>query len=492
MNTMYEPVIGLEIHIQLLTNSKLFCHCSTCFGAPQNTQVCPVCLGMPGVLPVLNERAIEFGIRLALATHCSIAERSIFARKNYFYPDLPKGYQISQFEDPLCSNGFIEVNDTESTHRIRITRIHIEEDAGKSIHAEEYVDADQTLIDLNRCGVPLLELVTEPDIRSPQEAYLFLTKLKQLVQYLDICDGNMEQGSLRCDANISIRPLHSKTLGIKTELKNMNSFKGVEKALEFEFNRQVQEIQNGNRIKQVTLMWDDKLNCVVPMRSKEMAHDYRYFPDPDLVPVIIRHSTIDTIQKKLPELPEDKLKRFMEDYKLPQYDAEVLTESKEIADYFEAVAKEIKDYKSVSNWIMGDVLRSLNEGKITINEFAIEPGRLSELLHLIEKKVINLTIAKTLFTKMMSDKRAPSELVTQLGLSQVSDTTEISALIDKILGQHQKEVADYLSGKVKIFGFLVGQIMRESKGRANPQVVNEILKDKLEKQRESNWGCIKS
>ncbi len=480
MELTYEPVIGLEIHVQLLTHSKLFCNCSTCFGAPPNTQVCPICLGLPGVLPVLNEKAIEFGIKLALVTHCDIAEKSVFARKNYFYPDLPKGYQISQFENPLCSGGYIDVDLEGSTNRVRLTRIHIEEDAGKSIHSEEFVDANQTLIDLNRCGVPLLELVTEPDIHSPHEAYLFLTKLKQLVQYLDICDGNMEEGSLRCDANISVRPVNSAKLGVKTELKNMNSFKGVERALDYEIKRQIAEIQRGNRIQLVTLMWDDKLNAAIPMRSKEMAHDYRYFPDPDLVPVVIHTSMIREIEAALPELPDAKLTRFMIDYNLPHYDAEIITESRDIADYFEAVAVHTEDYKSISNWILGDVLRILHDQKISIDKFPVDPVRLSELLSLVEKQTINLKTARTLFTSMLSDKRSPSKIVSQGGLHQVSDTSEIAGLIDKILQEHCEEVAAYLTGKDKLFGFLVGQIMRESKGRANPKLVNEILRDKLE------------
>ena len=482
-NSKYEPVIGLEIHVQLLTNTKLFCKCSTSFGAEPNSQVCPICLGMPGVLPVLNEKAIEFGIKLALATHCKIAPKSIFARKNYFYPDLPKGYQISQFENPLCQNGYIDIELDQTIKRVRLTRIHLEEDAGKSIHAEEFVNKNQTFVDLNRCGVPLLEIVSEPDIRSPHEAYLFLNKLKQLVQYLDICDGNMEEGSLRCDANISVRPENTTELGVKTELKNMNSFKGVERALEFEINRQINELNQGNKIEQVTLMWDDKANNAIPMRSKEMAHDYRYFPDPDLVPVLIKQSTIDEIRETLPELPDIKIKRFISDYNLPEYDANVLTEVKDIANYFDDVVKQTKDPKLTSNWIMSDVLRTLNEQKIKITEFPIEAFRLSELINLIKKQIINAKTGKSIFIEMLTNNESPSKIVSEKGLNQVSDESEISTMIDDVLNENNDEVVAYVAGKDKLFSFFVGQIMRRSKGRANPKLVNQILKQKLDSKR---------
>jgi len=482
-NSKYEPVIGLEIHVQLLTNTKLFCKCSTSFGAEPNSQVCPICLGMPGVLPVLNEKAIEFGIKLALATHCKIAPKSIFARKNYFYPDLPKGYQISQFENPLCQNGYIDIELDQTIKRVRLTRIHLEEDAGKSIHAEEFVNKNQTFVDLNRCGVPLLEIVSEPDIRSPHEAYLFLNKLKQLVQYLDICDGNMEEGSLRCDANISVRPENKSELGVKTELKNMNSFKGVERALEFEINRQINELNQGNKIEQVTLMWDDKANNAIPMRSKEMAHDYRYFPDPDLVPVLIKQSTIDEIRETLPELPDIKIKRFISDYNLPEYDANVLTEVKDIANYFDDVVKQTKDPKLTSNWIMSDVLRTLNEQKIKITEFPIEAFRLSELINLIKKQIINAKTGKSIFIEMLTNNESPSKIVSEKGLNQVSDESEISTMIDDVLNENNDEVVAYVAGKDKLFSFFVGQIMRRSKGRANPKLVNQILKQKLDSKR---------
>jgi len=387
----YEAVIGLEIHAQLLTNSKAFCGCSTKFGLPPNSNVCPICLGMPGTLPVLNKRVVEFAIKLGLATHCKIRTYSIFARKNYFYPDLPKGYQISQYEEPICYDGYVEIElKNGEKKKIRLRRIHMEEDAGKSIHDQ---DVD-TLIDINRCGVPLLEIVTEPDINTPQEAALYLTKIRQLVQYLDICDGNMEEGSLRCDANVSVRLKGEKKLGTKTEVKNMNSIKNVEKALEYEINRQIQILESGGTVIQETLLWDAGAGVVRPMRSKEEAHDYRYFPEPDLVPVVVPEEWINEIKKSLPELPEEKRDRFMKQYKLPKYDAEVLTSSKALADYYEQCVKYIDDYKSVSNWIMVEVLKILNERQIDIADFKVKPEHLAMLINLVNEGKINQTTAK--------------------------------------------------------------------------------------------------
>ena len=418
----YEAVIGLEIHAQLLTNSKAFCGCSTKFGLPPNSNVCPICLGMPGTLPVLNKRVVEFAIKLGLATHCKIRTYSIFARKNYFYPDLPKGYQISQYEEPICYDGYVEIElKNGEKKKIRLRRIHMEEDAGKSIHDQ---DVD-TLIDINRCGVPLLEIVTEPDINTPQEAALYLTKIRQLVQYLDICDGNMEEGSLRCDANVSVRLKGEKKLGTKTEVKNMNSIKNVEKALEYEINRQIQILESGGTVIQETLLWDAGAGVVRPMRSKEEAHDYRYFPEPDLVPVVVPEEWINEIKKSLPELPEEKRDRFMKQYKLPKYDAEVLTSSKALADYYEQCVKYIDDYKSVSNWIMVEVLKILNERQIDIADFKVKPEHLAMLINLVNEGKINQTTAKMVLEEISETGEEPDSLIERKGLLQISDESFI-------------------------------------------------------------------
>lgn len=476
----YEPVIGLEVHAQLLTASKIFCRCSTAFGAPQNSQVCPICLGMPGVLPVLNRKAVEFAIRMGLATNCRIAAHSIFARKNYFYPDLPKGYQISQYEEPLCENGWVEIEMADGAlKRIGLTRIHLEEDAGKSVHAEEYVAENETLIDVNRCGTPLIEIVSEPDMRSPREAYLYLTRLRQLVRYLGICDGNMEEGSLRCDANISIRPVGVEKFGVKTELKNMNSFRNVEKAIEFEINRQIQLLEAGGQVVQQTMLWDANNGKVLPMRSKEEAHDYRYFPEPDLVPLRVEAKWREAIQSALPELPWARRHRFVEQYGLPQYDAEVLTDEQAVADYFDATAKLVKDAKLASNWVMGEVLRVLKEQKIGITQFALEPAAFAELLNLLADGIINAKIAKDVFEAMLTSGKAAKAIVAEKGLVQVSDTSVIEKAVAEIIAAHPQEVERYRNGEEKVFGFLVGQLMKATKGKANPKVVNEVLRKKL-------------
>ena len=477
----YEPIIGLEVHAQLLTDSKIFCRCGTVFGAPQNSQVCPVCLGMPGVLPVLNRTAIEFTVKMGLATNCHIAEHSIFARKNYFYPDLPKGYQISQYEEPLCENGWIEVElEDGALKRIGLTRIHLEEDAGKSVHAEEYVSENETLIDVNRCGTPLIEIVTEPDIRSPREAYLYLNRIRQLVRYLGICDGNMEEGSLRCDANISVRPVGEQKFGTKTELKNMNSFRNVEKALEFEINRQIQLLESGGKVVQQTLLWDAANGKIMPMRSKEQAHDYRYFPEPDLVPLRVDEKWREEIRASLPELPMARRNRFIEQLGLPKYDAEVLSDEKSIADYFDATAKLVKDAKMASNWVMGEVLRVLKEKKIEISSFSIAPPALAELLNLIADGTITNKIAKEVFEEMLAANKSAKIIVAEKGLVQVSDTSIIEKAADEVLATNPKEVERYRSGEEKVFGFLVGQLMKATRGKANPKVANAILKKKLE------------
>jgi aspartyl-tRNA(Asn)/glutamyl-tRNA(Gln) amidotransferase subunit B len=477
----YEPVIGLEVHAQLLTASKVFCRCSTKFGSDPNTQVCPICLGMPGVLPVLNQQAVEFAIRMGLATNCRIAPHSIFARKNYFYPDLPKGYQISQYEEPLCHDGYVDLELDGQLKRIGIIRIHLEEDAGKSVHAEAYVAANETLVDVNRCGVPLIEIVSQPEIRSPQEAYLYLTRLRQIVQYLEICDGNMEEGSLRCDANISVRPVGRETFGVKTELKNMNSFRGVEKALEFEVNRQINILENGGEVVQETMLWDADKNEAVPMRTKEYAHDYRYFPEPDLVPLEIDNTWIDEINKSLPELPLARKNRLVEQYHIPKYDAEVLTDNRPLADYFEEVAKSAGDAKSASNWVMGEVLRVLKENQTDINDFSVKPTDLGEMIKLIKSGTISGKIAKTVFEEMMTSGKQPEVIIKEKSLVQISDTSEIEKQVLSVLKENPTEVEKYLSGKQQLFGFLVGQVMKATRGKASPKLVNEILQRELNK-----------
>ncbi len=475
----YEAIIGLEVHAQLLTDSKVFCGCSTRFGAEPNTQTCPVCLGMPGVLPVLNKRAVEFAIRMGLATNCRIARFSRFARKNYFYPDLPKGYQISQYELPLCEDGSVEIELEDGRRKtIGIIRIHLEEDAGKSIH-DPAIAGEETLTDLNRCGVPLIEIVSKPDLRSPQEAYAYLVRLKQLVTYLDICDGNMEEGSLRCDANVSVRPKGSRAFGTKTEVKNMNSFRNVERALAYEIDRQIQVLTSGGTVEQETLLWDANQGVARTMRSKEEAHDYRYFPEPDLVPLTISEAWIEEIRARLPELPRAKKQRFMEQYQLRAYDADILTSSKELADYYEAVARECPDFRLTSNWIMSEVLGVLNEQKIDITQFPVPPEQLAELLNLIVKKTISNNIAKTVFKKMLETGRRAGDIVEKEGLAQISDASVLEEIVDKVLTENPKQVEQYLSGKEKVFGYFVGQVMRATRGKANPAEVNRILRNKL-------------
>ena len=476
MDSNYEAVIGLEVHAQLLTDTKIFCGCSTKFGNPPNTNVCPVCLGHPGVLPVLNKKVVEYSVLMGLATNCTINEESIFARKNYFYPDLPKGYQISQFEKPICENGFVTVETEDNKNKkIRIKRIHMEEDAGKSIHDQ----GEATLIDLNRTGVPLMEIVSEPDINSAKEAYQYMHKLHQLVTYLGICDGNMEQGSLRCDANISVRKKGESELGTRTEVKNMNSFRNVERAINYEIERQIDILEDGGQIVQETLLWNADKGKAAPMRGKEEAHDYRYFPDPDLMPVLVDDKWKVEIQNSMPELPDKRKQRFIDEYNLSIYDAEVLTSNKDIADYFEEVLQETNQFKIVSNWVMGEVSAYLNEKKISINEFPVRPKNLGKLINLIQKNVISGKIAKEVFMDMLDGDKDPEQIIKEKNLVQISDTSEIEKIIDSILDKNPSQVKQYLSGKEKVFGFFVGQIMRETKGKANPQIVNEMLREKL-------------
>ena len=467
------------MHAQLQTQSKIFSSASAAFGAEPNSHVTPICLGLPGVLPVLNKTAVVYAVRMALATNCRVNRRSIFARKNYFYPDLPKGYQISQYEEPLCEHGYLEIADEGTLKRIGITRIHLEEDAGKSVHAEAFVRGNETLIDINRCGVPLIEIVSEPDIRSPREAYLFLNAIRQIVQYLGICDGNMEEGSLRCDANVSIRPLGQSRFGTKTEVKNMNSFRNVERALEFEIARQRALLENGEQVDQQTLLWDADKNEAYSMRGKEDAHDYRYFPDPDLVPVEISDTWLAEIRATVPELPNARRLRIMADYGLPAYDAEILTDSRALADYFEALAQACGDGKSASNWVMGDVLRVLKEQGTTISAFALSPQSLAELLAFVQKGTISRNIARTVFDEMLASGKSAGAIIEEKGLVQISDAGKLAKTIAEVLDTNPSEAQKVLEGKEQVIGYLVGQVMRATRGKANPALVNELLRKAL-------------
>jgi len=472
----YELVVGLEVHCQLNTASKAFCGCSAQFGNHANTNVCPVCLALPGALPVLNRRVVEDAVKLGLATGCSIAPHSVLARKNYFYPDLPKGYQISQFEEPICSEGHLVIDVGDEIKDIRLIRIHIEEDAGKSIHDI----GDETYIDLNRSGVPLLEIVSYPDIRTAKEASAYLQKLRQIVKYLGISDGNMEEGSLRCDANVSLRPVGATEYGTRTEIKNMNSFKNVEKAIEFETERHREILDNGGVIVQETRLWDADKGETRSMRGKEFAHDYRYFPDPDLVPVLVDLETIERLRLELPEFPEVRALRFAEEYGIPAYDAGVLTVERELADYFEETVRISGDAKASSNWVMGEVMRTLKEKYLAIAEFSIAPERLGGLIRLISDGVISNTIAKQVFEVMLAEPLVAAEIVARDGLAQVSDTGAIESVVQEILDANPSQLAAYREGKTKLFGFFVGQCMSRMKGKANPQMVNEVLLKKLE------------
>jgi aspartyl-tRNA(Asn)/glutamyl-tRNA(Gln) amidotransferase subunit B len=485
LDERYEPVIGLEVHAQLRTATKAFCGCPTRFGDDPNTNVCPVCLGLPGTLPVLNRNLVEYILRMGLATGCTIAPRSTFARKNYFYPDLPKGYQISQYEDPICAGGAVEIDLEDGTRkRIGITRIHMEEDAGKSIHD---LDVD-TLVDVNRCGVPLIEIVSEPDLRSPREAALYMAKIRQIVTYLGICDGNMEEGSLRCDANVSVRRRGEEKFGTKTEVKNMNSFRYVERALEYEIDRQIRLIEDGGRVVQETLLWDANQNVAVPMRSKEEAHDYRYFPEPDLVPVAVDDAWRARVQGALPEFPTVRRDRFVSSLGLPRYDADVLTAEKPLADYFEETLRSLtaasgqpagESAKAASNWVMTDVLRVMGERKIGIDGFPVLPERLAGMIRLIQDGTISGKIAKDVFAEMLDHPGDPAAIVRAKGWTQVSDTGAIAEAVEGVVAANEAQVQKYRGGNEKVLGFFVGEVMKRMKGKANPGVVNALLKKRL-------------
>lgn len=475
----YETVIGLEVHVELKTNTKIFCNCSTEFGADPNHHVCPVCLGLPGVLPVLNKKVVEFGILAGLALNCEIAEFSKFDRKNYFYPDLPKAYQISQYDLPLAQNGYLEIDTREGSKRIGITRIHMEEDAGKLVHQGSISTSPYSLVDYNRTGVPLIEIVSEPDMSSPEEARAYLEKLKAIIQYTGVSDCKMQEGSLRCDANISIRPAGTKEFGTKTEIKNLNSFKALQRALTYEVERQIEVLEEGGQIVQETRTWDEDKGITLSLRSKEEAHDYRYFPEPDLVPVVISREWVDSIKKRLPEMPGEKRKRYVEEYGLPAYDAQVITTSKEMADFFEECVAGYPDAKTVSNWMMGDLSRLLNANNMDITQCRIKPSQLVEMLKLLDEGTISGKIAKTVFEEMFETGKDPGAIVEEKGLVQISDEAAIQGIIDEVIADNPKSVQDYKAGKKKAMGFLVGQVMKATKGKANPQVVNKILQEKL-------------
>jgi aspartyl-tRNA(Asn)/glutamyl-tRNA(Gln) amidotransferase subunit B len=475
----YEPVIGLEVHVQLLTNTKIFCGCSTRFGDAPNSNVCPICLGLPGTLPVLNKRVVEMAARASLALHCTVHEHSRFARKNYFYPDLPKGYQISQYELPLATGGWIEVEHAGAKKRIGITRLHVEEDAAKNLHEGFSQSATKAYIDYNRCGTPLCEIVSEPDIRTPEEAYAYLTTLRQIMLYTGVSDCNMEEGSLRCDANVSVRPRGSSAFGTKVEVKNLNSFRYLQKALEYEIERHIGVIENGGHISQETRLWNQPAGRTESMRSKEKAHDYRYFPEPDLLPVHVSAAWREEIRRTLPELPEAKRTRFVSAYGITPYDAEVLTGTRALADYFEAVAKAGVSPKNAANWIQTELLRRLNDSEKEIDASPVSPTALAELLKLVESGQITGAIGKKVFATMFETRRAAAEIVAAEGFAQISDTSAIEKAAREVIEKNPDNVAKFKSGNEGVFKFFVGQVMRATRGQANPQAVNEILRKLL-------------
>lgn len=477
----YEAVIGLEVHTELQTKTKIFCSCRTSFGADPNTNVCPVCLGLPGVLPVLNKKVLEYAVRAGLALNCEISRFSKFDRKNYYYPDLPKNFQTSQFDLPICEHGYLEVEVEGEKRRIRITRAHMEEDAGKLVHhGTSITDSDYSLVDYNRTGTPLLEIVSEPDMRSAKEAVAYMEKMRAILQYVGISDCRMEEGSLRCDANVSVRPVGQKELGTKTEIKNINSFKGVERAIEYEAMRQAELLEDGGKVVQETRTWDEKEGVTKSMRTKEEANDYRYFPEPDLVPFTVSDEYIENIRKSLPELPDARKERYMKEFGLSSEDAVFMTNDKATADYFEAAVDAGADPKACVNWLMGEFASQLSTDGIEIAKAPVSAENLAALLKLISKGTISGKIAKKVFATMWKEGGNPEEIVKAQGLVQISDTAELSKLVDEVVGKNPKAVEDFKAGKKKAVGALVGQIMKATKGKANPRVINELLNKKLQ------------
>lgn len=478
--TQFETVIGIEVHVELKTNTKIFCNSTTEFGGDPNHHTCPVCLGLPGTLPVLNKKVVEYAVRAGLALNCTIANFSKFDRKNYYYPDLPKNYQISQYDLPIAEHGYLDVEVDGQTKRIGITRLHMEEDAGKLVHQGNIVTTPYSLVDYNRTGVPLIEIVSEPDMRSPEEARAYVEKLKAVVQYTGVSDCRMEEGSLRCDVNISVRPVGQKEFGTKVEIKNMNSFRALQRAVAFEVERQIGELESGGKIIQETRTWDEAKGITVSMRSKEEAHDYRYFPDPDLVPLVLDNQWIDFIRESLPELPDQRLARYIEEYGLPQYDAAILTLTKEMSDYFEEVIQHYDKPKAVSNWMMGEMARLLNVKGLDIGDCKIKPTQFAEMLQLIDKGTISGKIAKTVFEEMFESGKDPETVVKEKGLVQISDEGAIATVVEQVIAANPKSVEDFQAGKTQAIGFLVGQVMKATKGKANPEVVNKLLREKLQ------------
>ena len=477
----YEAVIGLEVHTELQTKTKIFCSCRTSFGADPNTNVCPVCLGLPGVLPVLNKKVLEYAVRAGLALNCEISRFSKFDRKNYYYPDLPKNIQTSQFDLPICEHGYLDVEVEGEKRRIRITRAHMEEDAGKLVHhGTSITDSDYSLVDYNRTGTPLLEIVSEPDMRSAKEAVAYMEKMRAILQYVGISDCRMEEGSLRCDANVSVRPVGQKELGTKTEIKNINSFKGVERAIEYEAMRQAELLEDGGKVVQETRTWDEKEGVTKSMRTKEEANDYRYFPEPDLVPFTVSDEYIENIRKSLPELPDARKERYMKEFGLSSEDAVFMTNDKATADYFEAAVDAGADPKACVNWLMGEFASQLSTDGIEIAKAPVSAENLAALLKLISKGTISGKIAKKVFATMWKEGGNPEEIVKAQGLVQISDTAELSKLVDEVVGKNPKAVEDFKAGKKKAVGALVGQIMKATKGKANPRVINELLNKKLQ------------
>ncbi len=477
----YEPVIGLEVHAQLVTRTKIFCSCENKYGAEPNTLTCPVCLGLPGALPTLNMQAVEHAIKMILALGGEVRQHSVFARKNYFYPDLPKGYQISQFDLPIGEGGAISIDINGAKKELGVTRLHLEDDAGKSLHPEGSGDK-YSRIDLNRCGAPLIEIVSEPDMRSPQEAYAYLSKIKQILQYVGVCTGDMEKGHLRCDANVSVRPVGQEKFGTKTELKNMNSFKGVERALNYEIGRQIQTIKDGGTITQQTLLWDEKKQVAEAMRSKEEANDYRYFPEPDLTPLLVSDSWLSEVRESLPELPNERAARFVKEYEIPAYDSEVLTDTRLLAEYFEEVAIKISDGKLASNWVMGELSRYANEGAFDFAEPHVSPEDFAHVISAVKTQKISAAFGMQALKELAAERKTLSQ-IDFAGNQMMSDSGELEAIIESVLSANADNVARYLAGAEKLIGFFVGQIMRETKGKAEPALVNKLLKEKLESRR---------